>query len=483
MDASTPRVDVSVPESGTSEALEDTHKPESNSSAPNFTGSPEKLQEEKRILQNLDASGNIAENQIFINALYMGNSPQYKEAPNAPKRKKEVSFDLGDQKECERFVEEYRNGEYLALAVTLAIFDVVAISDLPGIESNLISFLPDVDEPDDDGKAVNSHYSDPYLSLQSKLTVIGAKSFIRNDGQSCVGFGDKSKQILLNIWTQFPALRNPIISWLMELNHIHKYRTSFELQQIIGAFSKIISIDFSDAEKRIFPKLYSSPNNMFFLGTLTCLLVKNPYMKGSARSLLLKWARSNSEWIWKSALLSYSGMDTPEEYDDLKTLLQDKLKSQNSIFMKIDNTHFLMKGQIKNLDSSPVLQNEHPYLPVRDISTALGGTVSWDSERQQAVIDLGQNTIRMAVGSSEVFVNDEEIPLVNRQLPISIDSKMYIDLQAFSILLGFHYYWFPKHGFLAISSNIDHNFGPLTLQTVEEKLSPYYGSKIVFPNL
>lgn len=92
MDASTPRVDVSVPENGTSEALEDTHEPESNSSAPNFTGSPEKLQEEKRILQNLDASGNIAENQIFINALYMGNSPQYKEAPNAPKRKKRSIF-------------------------------------------------------------------------------------------------------------------------------------------------------------------------------------------------------------------------------------------------------------------------------------------------------------------------------------------------------------------------------------------------------
>ena len=164
-------------------------------------------------------------------------------------------------------------------------------------------------------------------------------------------------------------------------------------------------------------------------------------------------------------------------YTDPKEIVQD------SLFMKIDNTHFLLKGQVKSIASPPVLQEGRPYLPVRDIVTALGGTVSWDNERQQAVIDLGQNTIRMATGSSEAFINDEEIFLADGQLPISIDTKMYIDLQAFSDMLGFHCYWFPKDGFLAVSSNIDHSFGPLTLQAVEEKLSPYYKSETALPTL
>lgn len=96
---------------------------------------------------------------------------------------------------------------------------------------------------------------------------------------------------------------------------------------------------------------------------------------------------------------------------------------------------------------------------------------------------MGQNTIRRATGSSEAFINDEEIFLADGQLPISIDTKMYIDLQAFSDMLGFHCYWFPKDGFLAVSSNIDHSFGPLTLQAVEEKLSPYYKSETSLPTL
>lgn len=248
---------------------------------------------------------------------------------------------MENKDECARFVEEYRNGEYLALAVTLAIFDVVTINDLPNIENSLISLLPNTDEPEEDGEPVNSHRSDPYLSLQSKLMVVGAKSFIRNDGQNCVGFGDKSKQILLNIWTQFPGLRDPIISWLVKLSQIHKYRTSFDLQQIIGAFSKIISLDFYDAERRIFPKLYSNPKNMFFLGTLACFLVKDPYMKDNAHSLLLNWTKSDSVWLWRSALLSYAGMDTPEEYADLKALLQDRLKSNMRSFSSEEAFSFI----------------------------------------------------------------------------------------------------------------------------------------------
>lgn len=156
---------------------------------------------------------------------------------------------------------------------------------------------------------------------------------------------------------------------------------------------------------------------------------------------------------------------------------------QNSVFMKIDDTHILKKGQLKNLDFAPVLQDGCPYLPVRDIASALGGTVSWNSKNQQAVVRLGKNVVRLSEESSEVLLNDEKVMLLNSHSPITIDSKMYMDAQLFATLLGFYFDWLPEHNILAISSNIDFRFGPLTLQAIEEKLSPYSIPKKVVPNL
>lgn len=325
MDCDAPESEIDHPQQ-TPDSSVDIDTSETNSQTPQLPDSPEKLQEAKRTFQNYDASGNTAELQFFVNTLNMGSVPQYKENPDTSKARRDVSFDLRVPESCAKFVEEYRNGEYLALAVTLAVFDVVTVNDLPSIEGDLIQFLPDVDNANDESKAINDHHSNPYLSLQSKLRVIGAKSFIRNDGQNCVGFGKESKQILFNLWTQFPALRVPIISWLVEVNRIHKYRTSFDVQQMIGAFSRIISLDFKDAIKKIFPKLYSDSKNMFFLGTLACFLVKDPAMRNAAYDLLLNWAKSDSRWLWKSALLSFAGLDASEKYINLKILLEEKLR-------------------------------------------------------------------------------------------------------------------------------------------------------------
>lgn len=146
---------------------------------------------------------------------------------------------------------------------------------------------------------------------------------------------------------------------------------------------------------------------------------------------------------------------------------------QNSIFMEVNNTYILKKGRLEDLGSTPILQDGRPYLPVRDTFCALGGTLDWDSEKQQAVIYLGENVIRLSAASSEISINDEEAALYNDRSPITVDSKMYIDAQAFSILLGFNFYWRPECSILSVSSNISQNFGPLTIQTVKEKLSPY----------
>lgn len=284
---------------------------------------------------SFEASGNYAGQQVFVQNMNFGGAQQYKEVAAQGKAKKEARFDLKKPQDCAKFVEEYRNGEYLALAIILAVFDIVSINDLPGMAEKLIGNLPVVEERDESGNLVQPSSREPYLSLQSKLAVIGASTFVRGDGQHCVGFGSKSKQVLRNIWDQFPALRVPVISWLIEVNRSYEYKTGFDAQQMIQAFSRVIVLDFADAKKEIFPRLYSRQENKFFLGTLACALLQDPAVKDSVLPIVEGWAEPG-KWLWKAALFAYAGLEDPESFGVLKGLLQKNIAGGISSFSESD---------------------------------------------------------------------------------------------------------------------------------------------------
>lgn len=315
---------------------EKTEQPEKDTDAPfRVSKTPTELEKGKNEFQSFEASGNYANLQIFVQNLNYESAQQYRKVPASEKTKKAARFDLKKPADCAEFVEEYRNGEYLALAIALAVFDIVTINDLPDMTEKLIDFLPVVEEVDEKGNLVRPHNKEPYLSLQSKLAVIGAGAFVRRDEQHCVGFGSESKQILNNIWIQFPVLRIPIISWLISINRSYQYKTEFDAQQIIQAFSRVIALDFANAKKEIFPRLYSRPENMLFLGTLACALLKNPAVKGDALCLVQAWAESE-KWPWKSALLAYAGLEAAEGYSEFKNLLQENIARHIGFFRESD---------------------------------------------------------------------------------------------------------------------------------------------------
>lgn len=308
-------------------AVPEAEKPEEEKAA-QVPQTPEGLEQKKREVQSFDVSGNHAGAQWFIQNLNLGDPQPYREVANPRKSKKGKRFDLEKPEDCAKFVEEYRNGEYLALAVTLAVFDVAAITDLPNMAKSLIAHLPAVEEETEEGAPADPHRHDPYLSLHSKLDVVGARMFVQDSGESCVGFGSRSSQVLLNIWNQFPALRAPIVSWLVELSRTHPYRTTFDTQQVIRAFCKVVALDFEDAKGVMFERLYSHPENMGFLGTLACALLQDPAVKDGMRPVVLGWAQSESPWLWKSALFAYAGVESPEGYAELKPPLRKKLQRQ-----------------------------------------------------------------------------------------------------------------------------------------------------------
>lgn len=260
------------------------------------------LIQKKQTENKLQAENNTARTQIFINSmeggLNLGAGMRVESGKLSQKK-----YNLRNQEECTEFVETYKDGEYLALTLILCTFEAVVVGDLPELKSKILECLPVREEVTDETGEYQR--DDPYLSLNTVLEVIGGQRFATADGQKCVGLGENSQDALINIMEQFPALRDAIVNWLLQISNSYRYRTTFDAYQIAMAFKRVISLDFRDAKKRIFPKLYSDPYNAELLGTVVYLLLHDDAEQGrEAEGILMQWMKSDGEWLWKSASMS-----------------------------------------------------------------------------------------------------------------------------------------------------------------------------------
>lgn len=265
----------------------------------------DELEQKKRITNEFNVDGNKAYTQIFIQNLGAFNANKGTEAVKS-RTSVNKKYDLRNQDDCTEFIEEFKVGEYLAIAIILSTFEAVVLGDIPDLTDSLMKYLPVSEEIDSEGEILHNTLRNPYLSLNTILSVIGGQRFVTEDGQQCICLGENSKQALINILEQFPVLRSSIVSWLIYLSGIYKYRTFFDIYQIATAFTRIVSFDFFDAKRRIFPQLYSNPNNTGLLGLLMYKLYQDIALKEEVFKIILYWIKSDSEWIWKSACLSYS---------------------------------------------------------------------------------------------------------------------------------------------------------------------------------
>lgn len=308
------------------------------------------LEQKKRTTNEFIAEGNVAQTQIFIQNLSTLNADYKQRVEQNNSDLPEKSYDLQKSEDCAEFVEKYRNSEYLAMAIILSSFEVVTLGDLQDLCEKLMKHLPTIEILNKDG--AEEHYSErnPYISLDTILTVIGGKRFVREDNQLCIGLGEGSWQALNNILEQFFMLKSPIVSWLFHVNETYKYRTTFDAYQIATAFARVVSLDIADAQRCIFQQLYANPDNAGLLGILVYKLYEDVALRHDVENIILQWIHSDSVWLWKSACLAYSAL--MEKYNgisfevDLKKLISKKIlnfKKDDLIFtaaLLIQSKHF-----------------------------------------------------------------------------------------------------------------------------------------------
>lgn len=255
-------------------------------------------QEKQRITQDFHAQGNIGTTQVFINSLGAMNwgSQQAQTATSLPSSTQ--TYQLHTRKGCTDFVERYKNSEHLAVAIVLSTFELVCLNDLSELKSLLMEELPTAELAGEDSTPV---VRDPYIAVDTCLAAIGGEWFTNQDGQPCVGLGAHSQQALQTLWEQFPALRDPICRWLIQLSRVYKFRTAFDAYQLVCAFVRVISLDFEDAKRRIFSQLCSCSDNTGLLGNIMYKLYKGTALQQEIEHMLLDWLGSKSSWLWHPA--------------------------------------------------------------------------------------------------------------------------------------------------------------------------------------
>lgn len=292
--------------------------------------SSDDLEEKKRTVHGLNAEGNFANTQIFIQSMNLTSPPGQVSQPENGQ-----AYSLQVTKDCAAFVERYKNSEYLAVAILLSIFEVVRLSDLPDLMGPLLECLPAA--PPEGGGAA-AQFGDPYISMDKLLTTVGGKCLIAEDGQKYVSLGESSQQALQNLWTQFSALRSAISKWLIQTYKGSKYRTAFDTYQIVTAFARVISLDFADAKERIFPRLCSDPDNALLLGHILCKLYGDVHLRQKVDDILLEWFRSSGSWLWRPACLACAFLQSALNIDLFEPWIERTIKKRLIYMTKQDSS-------------------------------------------------------------------------------------------------------------------------------------------------
>lgn len=122
-----------------------------------------------------------------------------------------------------------------------------------------------------------------------------------------------------------------------------------------------------------------------------------------------------------------------------------KIKSLNK------NIDITVNGTKLYPDSSPYLENNRTFVPIRFIAEALNADITWNSSTSTAIITDGNKTISLPVGSKTALVNDSSYIL---DAPIkNYNGRVYIPVRFVSEILDCTVSWDQQNYIVKITND------------------------------
>lgn len=101
-------------------------------------------------------------------------------------------------------------------------------------------------------------------------------------------------------------------------------------------------------------------------------------------------------------------------------------------------------NQVKlNPDSSPYLDNNRTFVPIRFIGEALNAQIQWNGSSSSAIITDGNKTITLPINSRTIYVNGMSYMV---EAPIKLyNDRVYVPIRFISEVLGYQVDWDQKN--------------------------------------
>ncbi|QUH30244.1 copper amine oxidase N-terminal domain-containing protein [Vallitalea guaymasensis] len=124
-------------------------------------------------------------------------------------------------------------------------------------------------------------------------------------------------------------------------------------------------------------------------------------------------------------------------------------------------------------DAQPFIDaNNRTLVPIRFISEALGGQVSWDGDLQQATITYDNKVIKLVINNKEITVDDKV--QVMDTLAILKDSRTYVPVRFVSEAMGANVEWDSTNYIVTITLKRDTvDLKEMTNEEIIQQLQEY----------
>ncbi len=110
-----------------------------------------------------------------------------------------------------------------------------------------------------------------------------------------------------------------------------------------------------------------------------------------------------------------------------------------TIVLQIGNSQMRVNEKAQALDCEPVIVNDRTLVPIRAVIEAMGGNVLWEQETKTATLNYGDDEIKLTIGDTTAYLNDE--PNVLDTAPAIINDRTMLPIRFIAESFSFEVTW------------------------------------------
>lgn len=99
-------------------------------------------------------------------------------------------------------------------------------------------------------------------------------------------------------------------------------------------------------------------------------------------------------------------------------------------------------------DAKPIIVEERTLVPIRSVFETMEFDIVWDNESSTAVLSKAEDVIKIEIGSENIIVNNDEI--VTDVLPQIIAGSLYLPLRPITEAISGKLTWLPETNTIVI---------------------------------